>query len=218
MVSGGVRCSTAVGGCPRPIRAQVVPLDVVTSALPNRKRLLAGAHDPALTALEAAHNDKLPDAFGDTRRYLWEGRLAGHLQEELLALSLFGDVLTAGKQPAAAVETYVAAGQPKKAAELATTLPELIDVHVWISSAVRRRRAAAIQVIGAQTAIVHDDDVDEVVEVLLQTGDGLWNAPVWSPLPELDALKAVASFGVRIPETAVEGILAVAGPALLGNT
>ncbi|MDT7597660.1 MAG: hypothetical protein QOJ06_3206, partial [Pseudonocardiales bacterium] len=193
-------------------------LDVVTSALPNRRRLLAGAHDPALAALEAAHNDKLPDALGDTRRYLWEGRLAGHLQEELLALALFGDVLAAGGHPAAAVESYVAAGKAKKAAELAAVLPEPVNVRVWTSSAVRRRRAAAIQVIGAQAANVHDHDVVELVEMLLQAADGLWGVPSWDPFPQLDALKAIASFGVRIPETAVDGILAAAGPALTANT
>lgn len=63
----------------------------------NRRRLLAGAQGPALAALEAAHNDNLPDAFGDTRHDLWEGRLAGHLREDLFALSLFGDVLAAGR-------------------------------------------------------------------------------------------------------------------------
>lgn len=193
-------------------------LDVVTSALPNRRRLLAGAQDPALAALEAAHNDNLPDAFGDTRRDLWEGRLAGHLREELFALSLFGDVLAAGRHPAEAVESYVAAGHAKKAVELAMTLPDPVDVRVWTSSVLRRRRGAAIQVIGAQATTVHDDDVAEVVEMLLQLADGLWDAPLAHPRPELDALNAVASFGVRIPETAVDGILAVAGPALTANT
>ncbi|PZS37446.1 MAG: hypothetical protein DLM62_19175 [Pseudonocardiales bacterium] len=199
-------------------RLDMTGLEVATSAMPNRRRLLAGAHDPALAALEAAHNDKLPDAFGDTRRYLWEGRLGGHLQEELLAVSLFGDVLAAGGHPAVAVESYVAAGEAEKAATVAAALPEPVDIYVGTSSAVRRRRAAAIQVIGAQAATVRDDDVAEVVEMLLQAAAEVWEAPLWSPLPELDALKAVASFGVRIPETAVDGILTVAGPALTRNT
>jgi hypothetical protein len=60
--------------------------------------------------------------------------------------------------------------------------------------------------------------VAEVVEMLLQLADGVWDAPVANPSPELDALEAVASFGVRIPETAVDGILAAAGPALTANT
>jgi len=199
-------------------RFELPGLEVVVSALPNRRRLLAGSQDPALTALEAAHNGKLPDAFGDTRRDLWEGRLAGHLQEELLALSLFGDVLAAGGNPGAAVESYVAAGQAKKAAKCAAALPEPIDVRVWTSSAVRRRRAAAIQVIGVQATTVHDDDVDDVVEMLMQAANGVWEAPFLSPFPELDALKAVASFGVRIPEPAVDAILAAASPALAANT
>ncbi len=139
------------------------------------------------------------------------------MQEEVLALSLFGDVLAAGGQPGAAVESYVAAGQAKKAVRLAATLPEPVDVRGWTSSAVRRRRAAAIQVIGAQAAIVHDDDVADVVKMLMQAANSVWEASSLS-LPELDALKAVASFGVRIPATAVDAILAAATPALAANT
>jgi hypothetical protein len=66
-------------------------LDAVVSALPNRRRLLAGAHDPSLSAFEAAHNDKLVDAVGETRRYLWESRLAGHLQRDGLVGTRLGD-------------------------------------------------------------------------------------------------------------------------------
>jgi len=193
-------------------------LDVVTSALPNQRRLLSGSHDPALSALDAAHRDKLPDAFGDARRYLWESRLAGHLLEEMLALSLFGDVVAAGGRQAAAIICYVMAGQAKKAAELAAGLSERVDVTAWSSSALRRRRAAAIQVIGAQAAFVHDDHVTAVIEALLLASQEVWTSRFFEPHPELDALKAVASFGVRIPDAAVNSILAVAAPTLGRNT
>ena len=193
-------------------------LEVVTSALPNGRRLLSGPHDPALSALDAAHRDKLPDTFGDARRYLWESRLAGHLLEEMLALSLFGDVVAAAGQPAPAVICYVMAGEAKKAAELAAELPEPIDVTAWSSSSLRTRRAAAIQVIGAQTALVHDDHVPAVIAALLLAAKGVWTSKVVQPHPERDALKAVASFGVRIPEIAVDPILAAAAPALSGVT
>jgi hypothetical protein len=184
------------------------------SALPNDHRLLAGTHDPALSALEAAHNDRLPDAFGDTRRYLWESRLSGQWLEELLALGLFGDVLPAGHRPKEAVQTYVLAGDGRKAAELASSLPEPINIGPWIRSPVRRRRAAAAQVVGAQVHAYPDDDVAPVVGMLLDVAGNLWQSRWISPQPEVDALNAIASFGVRIPQSAVDRILAIAEPAL----
>ena len=173
-----------------------------------------GAHDPALTTLDAAHRGKLPDAFADARRYLLESRTAGHLYEEILAQTLLGDVLAAAGQPAPAVCVYVMAGQAGKAATLAAGLPGIIDMTGWLPSGLRRRRAAAIQVTGAQSALVCDDDVPGVVGSLLSAAQGVWVAPFRQPHPERDALKAIASFGVRIPEATVDQILSVAAPAL----
>ena len=200
-------------------RMQATGLDVVTSALPNRRRLIAAAYDPALAALEAMNNDKLPDAFGDTRRYVWQSRIAGHLQEELIALSYLGDVVAAsGQLLTGAVQTYVAAGQAKKAAELAIRLPELVDVHRWLHSPVRRRRAAAVQVIHAQAHVVPDQQVAALVDTLLGLAADLWTVPYVSPMPERDAVDAIAAFGVRIPDSVVDAILAIAGPALSSST
>ncbi|WP_188197567.1 hypothetical protein [Nonomuraea sp. SYSU D8015] len=190
----------------------------LVSALPNRRRLLAGAYDPALAAFEAAHHGKLPNALGDTRRYLWESRLAGHLQEEALALSLLGDVLNTGGRQDAAVRAYVLAGNAKASARLARRLPQAVDVGVWATSAMRGRQAAAIQVLGAQAATVRDEGIAEVAQVLLRAADGLWESRSVQPWPELDAVKALASFGVRIPASAVDAILALAQPALQAHT
>ncbi|MEV0169174.1 hypothetical protein [Nonomuraea fuscirosea] len=203
-----------IGGGQRSDLAEAV------SALPNRRRLLAGAYDPALAAFEYAHHGKLPDALGDTRRYLWESRLAGHAQEEALALSLLGDVLTAGHRRDAAVIAYVRAGNAKAAASLARRLPQAVDVGAWATSPMRRRRAAAIQVIGAQTATVADEDVADVARLLLRATEGLRESqshPV-QPWPELDAVTALASFGVRIPATAVDAIVTLAQPAAQAHT
>ena len=189
-------------------------LDIADTALPNRRQLLARAHDPALTTLDAAHRGKLPDAFADARRYLLESRTAGHLYEEILAQTLLGDVLAAADQPAPAVCVYVMAGQADKAATLAAGLPGIIDVTGWLASGLRRRGAAAIQVIGAQSALFDDDAVPGVVGSLLSAAQGLWEAPFRQPHPERDALQAVASFGIRIPEAAIDRILDAAAPAL----
>jgi hypothetical protein len=190
-------------------------LEVADTALPNRRQLLAGAHDPALTTLDAAHRGKLPDAFADARRYLLESRTAGHVYEEILAQTLLGDVLAAAGQPAPAVCVYVMVGQAGKAATLAAGLPGIIDVTGWLASGLRRRRAAAIQVIGAQSALFDDDAVPHVVGSLLSAAHDVWEAPpLLQPHPERDALQAIASFGIRIPEAAVDGILDATAPAL----
>jgi hypothetical protein len=68
-------------------------LEAQVSALPDRKRIVTSASDPALAALDSAHEGKLPDAFGDARRYIRQERLSGHLLDEMLAYTLFGDVL-----------------------------------------------------------------------------------------------------------------------------
>lgn len=190
----------------------------IVNALPNRRRLLAASYDPALEAMQAARRDKLTDAFESTRRYWWETRLAGHLQEETQALKLFGEVLESSGEPIDAVECYIRAGEASQAKRVAEKLPETVDVSMWVESSLRRRRAAAVQVIGAQTPTVPDDEVPEVVERLIQVADSVWQAPWFQSHPEHDALKSIARFGVRIPESAVDGILRMSSPALENRT
>jgi hypothetical protein len=189
-------------------------LDTVVRAMPNRRRLIEARHDVSLSALEAAHERRLPDAFGATRRWLWEARLSGHLVEERLAWRLLGRVLAASGHPAEAVECFVLAGEAKTAVEAARPLPVQADTWRWTKSPVRRRRAAAIQVASAQAGLVGDDELTQFAGDLLTLADGLWEMPWVSPNPQLDAIRALAALGVRIPATAVDRILVVAQPAV----
>ncbi|MEU9313743.1 hypothetical protein [Streptomyces sp. NPDC048256] len=193
-------------------------LSVITQALPNRQRLLAGPFNPALTAYEAAHREKLPDAFGDTRRYLWESRLQGAWQEELMAMELFGDVLAAGGHPTEAAEAYLRCGAAKKAAQIAGEMQELVDVGFWLRSPVRRSVAAAVQVVEAQEALISNADAGATVSSLVEVAKGLWNAPAARPHPELDALKAIKKFSFRLPASAVDSVLALLAPAISQET
>ncbi|WP_262063454.1 hypothetical protein [Streptomyces sp. STR69] len=193
-------------------------LQPIANALPNRHRLLAASYDPELEAMQAAHRDRLPDAFESTRRYLWERRLAGHLQGEILALKLFGEVLEASGHPLDALECYIRSGEASQAKKVAQGLPETVDVSMWVESPLRRRRAAAVQVIGVQSSTVPDNDVPEVIETLLEVAEGVWHAPAFQVRPERDALEAIARFGTRIPEAAVDRVLTTAEPALENST
>lgn len=193
-------------------------LETVVQAMPNRRRMIEARHDVSLSAFEAAQEGRLPDAFGDTRRWLLEARLSGHLVEERLAWRLLGRVLLAAAHPGDAVECFLLAGDASDAVEVARSLPERADTWRWTMSGVHRRRAAAVQVASAQAGLIEDDDLLRFVDDLLTVTEGLWETPWVSPNPQLDAVKALAALGVRIPSTAVDGILALAQPAVEGAT
>ncbi|HUR09251.1 MAG TPA: hypothetical protein VM347_42400 [Nonomuraea sp.] len=188
----------------------------IVQALPDQNRLLGERIDPALLAYATAHSDKLVDAFGSARHYLFTTRVGGYLQEHQSALKLFGDVLDEAQEPAEAVWCYVAAGETDKAAKLARSLPTPVDVSAWSQSPLRRRRAAAIQATAAQAQVIPDLDVEPAVEALLENVDGSWRTGL-GPTPQVDALKAITSFGARIPESAVDRILKIAGPMIEGD-
>ena len=181
--------------------------DIAANSLPNRDRLLAGTHDPALSALEYAHDGSLPSALGDARRYQLESRLSGQLQEELIALRLIGDVLASGGDAVAAVDAYVAAGSAEKAVEVASAMSGRVDVQRWLSSPMRRRQAAVIQVLGAQRSLVQESEVEPLIHTLIAHASGLAGVSRISPVPEIDAVKAIAAFGHRIPRSAIGPIL-----------
>ncbi|MFJ9710905.1 hypothetical protein [Streptomyces sp. NPDC101234] len=92
-------------------------------------------------------------------------------------------------------------------------LPLPFDVTNWLSSPVRHRQAAGIEVMKAQAAALPDTVVSESVRQLLEHAATVWEAPHADPAPERQALNAVAAFGPRIPDSAVDTILALARPA-----
>ncbi|MFJ5989306.1 hypothetical protein [Lentzea sp. NPDC092896] len=189
----------------------------IVQALPDQTRLLGEHLDPALLAYATAHSKKVVDAFGSARHYLFDARVGGHLQEHQLALKLFGDVLEAAQEPAEAVWCYVAAGEAKKAVSLARTLPSATDVSMWLRSPQRHNRTAAIQVTTAQVRVIRDDDVEPTIEILFENIRGPWKTRHASPTPQIKAVEAVAAFGARIPESAVDRILDIAGPMVAGD-
>lgn len=188
------------------------PVDL--TQMPNRRRLLAGAFNPELAALEQAHDNRLPTAFADARRFLWESRLSGQLVEESRALSLFGDVLAASGQPAEALSFHIHGSAAAKAVAQAQLMSTPVDVTRWLASHLRGQRAAAAQVLKSQSALLPDELVEGTIELLLRSTDGLWQLPPIGPYPEIDAVAAIADFGSRIPASTVDRILELAEPGL----
>src|SRR6266571_3708717 len=194
--------------------SQMPDLALIARSLPNRDRLLAAAHDPALTALEAARRGKLPDAFEDARRYLWETRLSGQLLRERWALHLFADVLAGANREAEAVEPLVTAGEGNRAAELARTLSTWVDVTAAVGSAAPWQAAAAAQVIAVQVDLIPDAQVEPLAHLLLERARPVLQATGIGPQPAVEALKALARLGVRLPESVADPLLEIVGPAL----
>lgn len=198
----------------------VIPFSELSHAgpLPNADRLLAAAWPPEPDALRAAHADKLPDAFGVTRRYQWEARLSGQLSDERDALELFGDVMLAAGEPDVAVIAWIMAGAAKKAADQAGHLNNLIEVGPWAKSPARARQAAAVGVIGAQARLYGTADAQKAVHTLIGLTTGLWTTRRIAPNPQLDAVNALSKFGSNLPATAVDPVLTLLEPPITAGS
>lgn len=190
------------------------PIAELLAALTGDQRRLAQRPDPELLALDAAHHNRLPDALGDARRYLWEARLAGQRDRERHAMSLLADVLEAAGQPRPAVIAHISAGNADAAERIAATQPPL-DLSNWLSIKDQRRRSAIIRVIGAQAHRYPDELVPFVAALLLKYAENLWaEISVFEPCPVRDAINALINLGLRIPEFAVDDILTLARPTV----
>jgi hypothetical protein len=186
----------------------------LVDALPNRRMAAQSRQDHMYGVLESAHDNKLPDAKSDARLAIRQNLVGGHLLDEQHAHRLFGDVLAAAQYPVAAVHQYVIAGQGKRAMEVAAGLPEPAGVEACLDAGLRARRAAAIQVVQVQARLLADKDVEQLVGQLLDVADSYWAAPHAAPFPEMEALKALSSIGIRIPEVALDRILDLAEPCM----
>lgn len=190
------------------------PIFDLMAALVGDARVLAQRFDPQLGALDAAHRHRLPDAFGDARRFLWEARLAGHHDRVRDATTLLADVLEAGGQPSAAVIAHIAAGEPGEAERIARS-QEPIDLSAWLGTGDDRRRSAVVRVIGAQADRYPDGLVPFVAALLLEYAKDLWSEiSLMAPCPTWDAIKALRDLGLRIPALAIDGIIELARPTI----
>jgi hypothetical protein len=188
-------------------------LNYLTS-LPNTDRLLAASQPAELSALEAVHAARLPDAFASTRRFMWETRLSGHLRDESAGMELLGDILLAARRPEAAVTAWVIGGSASKAADIAGRLAAPLEMDISAKSPVRARQAAVARVIGAQARLYGATAAQKAAHVLLDLTGGLWTERRIEPHPALDAVNALSRFGMDLPASAVDPVLRLVEPHL----
>lgn len=190
----------------------------VLQALPNRDRLLAGAYDPALSAIEDARTGKVRDAFGDGRRFLFECRIGGQWADWLVASGLVGDVLVAVGRVLHALLWQVAAGLGDAAEKTSGQMGAFVDVRRWLRSPVERVQAAAVRSIRAQAALIPPEFVPELLGTLVEIAGTVWHHPYINPNPGREALRALIRLSPVLSADLVDTIVELVGPARTSNT
>lgn len=191
------------------------PVADLTAALSGDRRLLDQRPDPELVALESIRGGRLPDAYEDARRYIYEARISGQRSRERHAMTLWADVLEKAELRSVAVCAHIAAGNAKEAERIAKTVDEPIDVSAWLMTSDQRVRSAVIKVVGAQADRYPDELVPFIAALLIGYTENFWSeVSLMAPCPVWDAIRALRDFGLRIPEAAVDSIIELAQPTL----
>ncbi|MGF0320576.1 hypothetical protein ACQR3Z_32425 [Nocardia fluminea] len=189
------------------------PLAEYLRALPNRRSIMESVTDASLNALEAASQGRLHQADGEVRRWGIQSRILGDAASERRALELLGDIQAEAQHFDWAVDSYIRAGQDRKAASAARKVDGYIDVRHWLRARNRRVQNAAIAVVAVHVRRYDDSDIENIAGLLLEVAGGIWAAsPVVQPQPEFAAVEALAKFGIRIPAALVDQILTLAVP------
>lgn len=186
-------------------RYQVFVDDVyhpVASALnsrPDKPRLIAAGRRTRERALDALHHDKPRAAVARLRRYLTDSVVSGSWQEEHDARELLADCYTANGEQALAAEQLALAGEKKRLVELAKAAGDaLLPVQPHLSSPLYWVQASAFGALAAQSDLVADEDVVNLIEQGLAVLDAgaagtLVDTPLFGPSKYLAAHEMLAS-------------------------
>lgn len=170
-------------------------------------RLIDLSFNPAVSALEALVDDRLPDASRASHQWLWQDRISGALTDENLAHQRYGEVFNRAGETKHAVRQLVLAGRRKDARSAAASLLEYLDVRDLLEVRARWVCSAAAAVIGQQADLIPDDAVagiaarlTEIVITSAQTGSTSFH-------PVQEALGALAALDERLPAASAQPVL-----------
>ncbi|MFI8348250.1 hypothetical protein [Streptomyces sp. NPDC085596] len=170
-------------------------------------RLIDLSFDPAVSALEALTDGKLPDASRASHQWLWQDRISGALIDELLAHQRYGEVFNRAGEVKAAVRHLVLAGRRKDARSATRSAREYLDVCGLLQVRARWVCGAAAAVTGEQADLIPDDAVPGIAAHLadmVTTGPqpGLTGSD-----PVKEALGALGALDGRLPAEAAQRVL-----------
>jgi hypothetical protein len=170
-------------------------------------RLIDLSFNPAVSALEALVDDRLPDASRASHQWLWQDRISGALTDENLAHQRYGEVFDRAGETKHAVRQFILAGRRKDARSAAESLLKFLDVRDLLEARARWVCSAAAAVIGQQADLIPDGAVSgiaarltEIVTTGAQTGST-------SIYPVQEALGALAALDERLPAASAQQVL-----------
>ncbi|MFE5844245.1 hypothetical protein ACFQ7N_21730 [Streptomyces niveus] len=170
-------------------------------------RLIDLSFNPAVSALEALVDDRLPDALRASHQWLWQDRISGALTDENLAHQRYGEVFDRAGETRHAVRQLVLAGRRKDACSAAGTLFEYLDVYDLLEVRARWVCSAAAAVIGQQADLIPDDTVASIAARLTEivtTGAQTGSTGIH---PVQEALGALAALDERLPAASAQQVL-----------
>ncbi|MFD0319377.1 hypothetical protein [Streptomyces flavalbus] len=170
-------------------------------------RLIDLSFDPAVSALEALADGKLPDASRASHQWLWQDRISGALTDELLAHQRYGEVFNRAGETNRAVHHLILAGRRKDARSAAESVPEYLDVRDLLQVQARWVCGAAAAVTGQQADLIPDDAVPGIAARLADIVTTGPQSGLAGSDPVKEALGALGALDGRLPAEAAQQVL-----------
>jgi tetratricopeptide (TPR) repeat protein len=170
--------------------------------------LLQRGYDPRSEALQDLLAEKLNSALPELRRYLRDSVRVAHLEDELEAHNRLGELYERTKrEPAAAIQHFIAAGKGKEAARVAAATTFYVDCSELAEHPQAQTRASALQATAAQADLVPDADVKSWVRRALKAATST-RGGLMGPQPWVQGFAVLAGLAARIPAEDVDAVLA----------
>ncbi|MFJ6444832.1 hypothetical protein [Streptomyces sp. NPDC091649] len=170
-------------------------------------RLIDLSFNPAVSALEALVDDRLPDASRASHQWLWQDRISGALTDENLSHQRYGEVFDRAGEGKHAVRQFVLAGRRKDARSAAEPLLEFLDVRDLLKVRARWICSAAAAVIGQQADLIPDDVVASIAARLTEIVTTGAQTGLTGIQPVKEALGALAALDERLPAPSAQQVL-----------
>jgi hypothetical protein len=178
---------------------------------------LPGSPHTAELALHAMLDETSPlEALQRARRWRWQAVVRAQLTNELAAVRAIGTLQQRQGEVGEAIQSYVRAGNSKKAAAAARNLPEQ-PAHIdrRLLTAVPARRAAAYSAVAAAGDLLDDDEARTWADQALdEIANDTTTMPVREPSPLLQAFDVLASLSEVLSTDQEERLLALVEPRI----
>jgi hypothetical protein len=168
-------------------------------------------YDARRATLQALHDEDWPRAQGEVRRFLWEARIGGHLEDELGARNWLGDLYAKVDEYAAACGNYTLAGTAAKAAAACGRLDDPVDVSADLNSPAPWVVAAALAVVAADGDKRSAEESAQLAQVALSLVHGRKQSPL-GPQVWQQAFAAMAGLIVQLPTELARAVLDLIEP------